>query len=152
MKIEEVIGERVREAREAAGWTQQELGGRLERYLGRTWSRQAVSAAEKGDRAFTAAELIAFAATFNVQMAQLFTPTETDSVEMPSGSPFYAGSLLALFMRDDAIAVDAIVGGLERAVGQVDEYAAAIRQQADVARQYLTVASSQIAPSEQEEA
>jgi transcriptional regulator with XRE-family HTH domain len=59
--IQIAVGKQVIQRREAAGWTQAELGARLEARLGRTWPRQAVSAAEKGRRAFTAAELFAIA-------------------------------------------------------------------------------------------
>jgi transcriptional regulator with XRE-family HTH domain len=44
VKIEQVIGERIRELREGLGISQAELGNRLPL----PWPRQAVSAAEKG--------------------------------------------------------------------------------------------------------
>lgn len=60
MRIEERIGKRVREAREQASLTQEELGSRVARWLGperKRWSKQTVSAAESGGRAFTAEDL-----------------------------------------------------------------------------------------------
>ena len=44
----ELVGQRVREARDAAGFSQRELAETLEPYLGYTWSPQAISAAEHG--------------------------------------------------------------------------------------------------------
>lgn len=67
VKIEQVIGERIRELREGLGISQAELGNRLPL----PWPRQAVSAAEKGRRAFAAAELANFATTLGVGIADL---------------------------------------------------------------------------------
>lgn len=58
----EVITARIREAREAAGLSQAELGKQLAPYLGRRWTRQEVSALEQGQRRrIYAEELVAFA-------------------------------------------------------------------------------------------
>lgn len=61
MRIEERIGKRVREAREQMRLTQEELGALTEQWLGpkrKRWSKQTVSAAESGKRAFTAGDLL----------------------------------------------------------------------------------------------
>lgn len=86
VKIEEVIGQRITEVRDAAGTSQAAFGAQLEAVLGRPWSRQSVSAAEKGRRAFTAAELVAIAYTLEVPIAELLTPPlEVNELELPSG-------------------------------------------------------------------
>jgi 8-oxo-dGTP diphosphatase len=74
VRVEEVVGGQVRERREALGLTQEQLGRQLEPLLGRPWSRQAVSAAEKGDRAFGAAELVALAAVLHATVGDLLRP------------------------------------------------------------------------------
>ena len=74
MRVEEVVGWQLRERREALGLTQEQLGGQLEPLLGRPWSRQAVSAAEKGDRSFGAAELVALAAVLQATVGDLLKP------------------------------------------------------------------------------
>lgn len=86
MRVEEVVGVRVRDARESRDMTQEELGEKLGELLGRPWSRQAVSAAEKGGRAFTGAELVALAVALGTTVPRLFTPpSKVSSVEMPNG-------------------------------------------------------------------
>lgn len=74
VRVEEVVGGQVRGRREALGLTQDELGRQLEPLLGRPWSRQAVSAAEKGDRSFGAAELVALAAVLHATVGDLLRP------------------------------------------------------------------------------
>lgn len=92
MKIEAVVGDRVREARKTAGMRQEEFGSALESLLGRSWSRQAVSLAEQGGRAFTAAELVAISRVLNVSVGKLLTP-KTKTVTMPSGTEIGAKEL-----------------------------------------------------------
>lgn len=86
MRIEEIVGRNVREAREAAGLTQEELGKQIENLLGREWPRQTVSIAEKGGRSFTASELLALSLVTRVSVAGLFTPpVQAREVTFPSG-------------------------------------------------------------------
>lgn len=86
MRIGQVIGERVRVQREARGWTQAKLGELVGSQLGQEWPRQAISAAEKGKRAFTAAELVTFAHVLGVGIGHLLTPPPgVDSIEMAPG-------------------------------------------------------------------
>jgi 8-oxo-dGTP pyrophosphatase MutT (NUDIX family)/transcriptional regulator with XRE-family HTH domain len=80
VRVEEVVGWQVRERREALGFTQGQLGGYLEPLLGRPWSRQAVSAAEKGERSFGAAELVALAAVLHTSVGDLLRPPLQESV------------------------------------------------------------------------
>lgn len=77
-----MIGRRIRTAREMREWTQQELGQLLEPYLGRVWTRQAVSSAEKGGRDFTASELVAFASVFHADIATFFLP-DAPTIDLP---------------------------------------------------------------------
>ncbi|GGQ20704.1 MULTISPECIES: helix-turn-helix domain-containing protein [Streptosporangium] len=76
MKIEEVIGANVAFLREDRGMSQAQLGEALGSYLGKPWSRQAVSAAEKGRRAFTAAELVSLALALGTSLPGLLLPME----------------------------------------------------------------------------
>jgi transcriptional regulator with XRE-family HTH domain len=86
VRVEEMVGQRMHDRREARGLTQEQLGKRVSDLLGRSWSRQAVSAAEKGNRAFTAAELVAIAFALGTNVGDLLTPQVTVSeVEMPAG-------------------------------------------------------------------
>lgn len=94
MKIEEVIGQRMSEVREAAGVTQAAFGEMLEATLGRPWSRQSVSAAEKGRRAFTAVELVALADALEVPIIELLSPPmSVEHVELPTGAKVAAREL-----------------------------------------------------------
>lgn len=88
MRLEEVIGERIAEIRAEQQMSQAELGEALAAYLERPWSRQAVYSAEKGKRAFTAAELVALALVLEVEVPDLLTPAIQqmhENVELPGG-------------------------------------------------------------------
>lgn len=88
MKIEEVIGSNMRRVREERGLSQTDLGQAIEPHQGRAWSRQAVSAAEKGQRAFSAADLMALALVLDVSIPSLFLLTDwrdDRSVEIADG-------------------------------------------------------------------
>ncbi|NUK87131.1 helix-turn-helix domain-containing protein [Streptomyces lunaelactis] len=74
MRLEEAIGRNVARLRETAGLSQAQLGTALAAYLGKPWSRQAVSAAEKGRRAFTAAELVSLALALKTSLDLLLLP------------------------------------------------------------------------------
>ncbi|WP_046503090.1 helix-turn-helix transcriptional regulator [Streptomyces odonnellii] len=88
MKVEEVIGRNLLRIREERGLSQAELGQAVEPHLGRPWSRQAVSAAEKGRRSFTAADLLALARILNTSVPALFLAAgwgEGSTVELADG-------------------------------------------------------------------
>lgn len=86
MRIEQIVGARIREAREAKGMTQEEFGAELAQYLGKPWPRQAVSIAEKGQRSFPAAELLACSMALGLNLADLFRPPfGTFELTFPSG-------------------------------------------------------------------
>lgn len=86
MRVEEIVGARVAAIREQTGTSQHDLGQRLGEVLDRPWSRQTVSAAEKGRRAFTAGDVVALAYVLDVPVVDLLTPPlEVTEVELPSG-------------------------------------------------------------------
>lgn len=86
LEVRKVVAKRMREARERAGQTQQELGESLEPLLGKRWTRQSVSAAEQGDRAFTAIDIVAIAYVTGVSPAYLLDlPPEADGLTLPTG-------------------------------------------------------------------
>lgn len=124
MRLEEVIGHRMRERREQRGLTQEEAGQSIGRELGRrAWTRQAVSAAEKGDRAFTAAELVAIAFALDTTVSWLLTPLAGDfGVQMPTGAVIEDARLIAAVLprlSDDEGAVDDMRETLVRLAGRV---------------------------------
>jgi transcriptional regulator with XRE-family HTH domain len=83
---EEIVGYRIRQARERMGATQQQIGEALRDYLPKPWPRQAVYAAELGRRSFTAAEILALAQVLSVDPGRLFAPpVEVAEVSMPNG-------------------------------------------------------------------
>lgn len=71
--IGEVIGWNIRERR-AARWTQPQFGQLIGTVLPKPWPAQTVSSAEKGERAYAAAELVAIAQLLEVSIAALFSP------------------------------------------------------------------------------
>lgn len=76
-RAEAVVGQRVRERREALGLTQEQFGNLLEPFAGKPWSRQAVCAAEKGDRSFGIAEVTALASALRTTVGELLGPLLT---------------------------------------------------------------------------
>lgn len=86
MRIEEVIGKRIAAIREEQDMTQAGLGELLGKLLGRQWSRQSVSSAEKGRRSFAAPDLVAFASALNVTVDRLLIPSaDVDTVTLSEG-------------------------------------------------------------------
>ena len=87
MRVEELVGRHITAERESQQMTQEELGKRIGKLLGKAWSRQAVSAAEKGARAFTAAELVAIAYALGTNVGYLLTPSAaSDDISLPGAS------------------------------------------------------------------
>jgi len=85
MRVEAAIGQQIARFREARQMSLTELGEALGRYLGRPWSRQAVHQAERGRRAFTAAELAGFALALDTSIPALFL-AEADQIELPGAA------------------------------------------------------------------
>lgn len=132
--IEEIVGERIRMARGVAGISQEQLGQGLEPYLGRQWSRQAVSTAEKGGRDFTALELLALAEVLDVHTAWLMTPPGGATINTPGGTALPADDLWRRFQTPK----DGVGSGILMHTRRLLEHAQAmedqIEQMADWAR------------------
>lgn len=102
MKIEDVIGANIAAARKRAGITQSDLGIQLGELLGIEWSRQAVWAAERGKRSFTASELLAFAHTLDTTISHLFTPpVSVAEIQMPTDKKISANALFEATLPDE---------------------------------------------------
>src|SRR6202020_450142 len=72
MRVETAIGHQIARLREARQMSLTQLGQAMGRYLDKPWSRQAVHQAERGRRAFTAAELAALALALDTSVQTLF--------------------------------------------------------------------------------
>jgi transcriptional regulator with XRE-family HTH domain len=83
MKIEEVIGRRIRDMREYQNLSQEEVGREMARYLGKPWPNQQVSVAEDGGRKFSALELFALCMVLRAPASYLFSPDPGDVIEVP---------------------------------------------------------------------
>jgi transcriptional regulator with XRE-family HTH domain len=82
MRVEAAIGEQIARLREARQMSLTQLGQAMGRYLDKPWSRQAVHQAERGRRAFTAAELAAIALALDTSIPALFL-TDSGQIELP---------------------------------------------------------------------
>ncbi|WP_412080769.1 helix-turn-helix transcriptional regulator [Streptomyces sp. SCL15-4] len=72
------IGQHLKRLRQKAGISQAEAGRRIAEQRGvPAWSRQAINAAERGGRAWTADDLVALAAAFGVTPGSLFGEVPT---------------------------------------------------------------------------
>lgn len=152
LKLEEVIGQRIKEARGVKGYSQTELGERLGELLGTTWSRQAVSAAEHGQRAFPIIELFALASVMGISVHQLidaptlYSPGEKEPswlVDMPAGGTIHWQEVFRIANPDaSAVAlIDRLQGAafeakdaLSEAVEMLNEIQAKARQIDHIAR------------------
>jgi transcriptional regulator with XRE-family HTH domain len=79
---DQVVAYNLRRARELHGWTQEEAAERLEPFLGERWSRVVFSAAERSVasnrvRQFSASQLVALAAGFDLPVAFFLMPPHT---------------------------------------------------------------------------
>jgi transcriptional regulator with XRE-family HTH domain len=85
MRVETAIGNQIARLRDTRQMSLTQLGEALGRYLDRPWSRQAVHQAERGRRAFTAAELAAFALALDTSVPALFL-ADADQLELPGAT------------------------------------------------------------------
>src|SRR6202011_2667926 len=85
MRIETAIGNQIARLREARQMSLTQLGQAMGRYLGKPWSRQAVHQAERGRRAFTAAELAAVALALDTSIPALFL-SGAGPIELPGAT------------------------------------------------------------------
>ena len=65
-----ISGSAIRELRESAGWSQEQLAGRLQ-LLGLNLNQKAISRIETGDRVVPDFELLFFSKVFNVSLLKL---------------------------------------------------------------------------------
>lgn len=126
MKIEEVIGYWITQAREDTGLKQAQIGEQLAEHLGKPWSRQAVWAAEKGNRSFTAAELVALAKILGGTVESLLEPPPgVDTVELGTGTALDARHLRA------TAATNSDLAGLADAVQRMRDAFPGIQEDVD---------------------
>jgi transcriptional regulator with XRE-family HTH domain len=85
MRVEAAIGQQIARLREARQMSLTQLGQAMGRYLGKPWTRQAVHQAERGRRAFTAAELAAVALALDTSIPALFLAS-SGPVELPGAT------------------------------------------------------------------
>jgi transcriptional regulator with XRE-family HTH domain len=85
MRIETAIGKQIARVREARQMSLTQLGEAMGKYLGKPWSRQAVHQAERGRRAFTAAEMAALALALDTSVPALFL-AGAGPVELPGAA------------------------------------------------------------------
>jgi transcriptional regulator with XRE-family HTH domain len=101
MRVEEAIGQQIAHLREARQMSLTQLGQAMGRYLGKPWSRQAVHQAERGRRAFTAAELAAVALALDTSIPALFL-TDVGPIELPGATvPAEDYRAILLYAGDD---------------------------------------------------
>jgi len=71
--VSTLVGVNIALYRKAHDWSGAEVARRMSEYKGISeWSRQALWMSERGNRAFTAAELVALAQVLEVKLADLF--------------------------------------------------------------------------------
>jgi len=128
VRIEEMIGLRIRAQREQLTLTQERLGELLGERLGRAWSRQAVSAAEKGERAFTAAELLAFTLALRMTFGALMVPPAgVEYIELPNGATVSRADLIESILpaagtERTFIRMQETINRLAKTLGHVKEF------------------------------
>ncbi|MBZ3907336.1 helix-turn-helix transcriptional regulator [Streptomyces griseiscabiei] len=114
MKLEKAIGRKLAWARRIRGLSQAQLGEALGAYLEKPWSRQAVNAAERGDRAFTARDLLALALALETPVTTLLIPLgSSDEVELPSGAALDRAQYRSAILHPDAGKTSALAESLE---------------------------------------
>ena len=142
MRLEEVIGHRLRAERERQGMTLKAMGQELETYLGKPWTPQAVWQAERGQRDFGAAQLLALALVLEIPVAQLLAPLEGDQLmTLPNGYALSAKDVERLFMAvaapdgaeliDQEIALERTAAEISDALGQLTNARAQVYVVAD---------------------
>jgi len=98
----QIVAYNLKAARELRGWTQAEAAERLEHYLGWRWTTSSFSDAERSfdhthrPRAFDAAEIVAFALTFDLPAEWFLLPPPADE-----GEPYEVIGALTLTPGED---------------------------------------------------
>jgi hypothetical protein len=90
-----LVGYNMSRVRKALGWSQEEATARLEPYLGKRWSKNVYSAAERSYdggriRNFDADELLAMSLAFGVPVAYFFLPPRPE--DRPAGAVAVSGT------------------------------------------------------------
>jgi transcriptional regulator with XRE-family HTH domain len=135
LRVEQYVGQRVRDRRDELGMTQEEFGRQLGHWLGKPWSRSTVSVAENGRRAFTAAEIVAIALVLDTSPSRLFMPpAEPGEIRMPSGANLPARPLPLIRLPEDLnfAAIEETLRLLKESAARSQE--AADRSQEEAAR------------------
>lgn len=136
-RLEAVIGENIRRMREGIELSQTELGQELGNLLGSTWSAQTVSQAEKGKRAFVAAEIVALAKVFGCSIPSLYRRQDVGNVIVSDIFVMSRVEMLAQTMAttesESSHIISTAVGTLDRsqaaALRAMDELRTATREQ-----------------------
>jgi transcriptional regulator with XRE-family HTH domain len=130
MNVSEIVGRRVRWAREERGLTQAALGQRVGELLGKAWFPQAVSEAERGRRQFTAEELLALAYVLDKPISFFFLPVDDrTSYEFPArtlrAAELLDGALIGgadanglQALLEEALAITQVTAGFARAMNE----------------------------------
>ena len=130
MKVEQYVGQRIRERRDELVMTQETFGREVGHWLGKPWSRSTVSVAENGKRAFTAAELVAIAHVLQTSPTYLLAPPAgVDEITMPSGATVNRDLLFYLVVSSPGSDVN--LAAAEQALSVLQERA--VRSQEDAA-------------------
>jgi hypothetical protein len=126
LTLEELVGRNIAAARTESGggreWLSQEaLGQRLAFYLGKPWTKQAVSDAENGRRRFDPTELIAFAyALEHTSVVDLLAAGPEDSIHLPGEAPDIPGDSLRWVVLPADLANATTMAELEREAARID--------------------------------
>src|ERR1700693_420948 len=107
MRIEAAIGKQIGRLREARQMSLTQLGQAMGRYLGKPWSRQAVHQAERGRRAFTAAELAAVALALDTSIPALFLG-DAGAIALPGATISAEDYRAILLYAGDDVPLDGI--------------------------------------------
>src|SRR5580693_10061564 len=118
MRVEAVIGQQIARLRGVRQMSLTQLGQAMGRYLDKPWSRQAVHQAERGRRAFTAAELTAVALALDTSIPTLFL-ADTEPIELPGMTVTAEDYRDILLYAGDKVPVD----GLEELIVALGDFA-----------------------------
>ena len=150
MRVEAAIGQQIARLREARQLSLTQLGQALGRYLGKPWSRQAVHQAERGRRAFTAAELAALALVLDTSVPALFL-SDAEPMEMPGATISAEDYRAILLYAGDDVPLD----GVEELIVALHDIAevvsrATVARRAKIGRIAGQVASMAAAPDQED--
>jgi transcriptional regulator with XRE-family HTH domain len=102
--LAEVTATRLRSAREAAGLTQAEMAGVMQK-LGYAWRRITVAEVEGGTRRVALEELIGLSALYGVPVLAFVLPTQSQFVRIPphGGALVWPQHIVELFLGQDGV-------------------------------------------------